>query len=228
MESSAEHSSGAVRIVTTKWTRYSTSGKGGKARPTDAVQLGPGDVEGLDRRLLGDVHGLRVLELGTGTGNGAIALARQGARVVAIDPDPKHIASARQLADDSDVHVELHEGDLAGLAFLHADIFDAVVAVHSLAAVENLGRVFRQVHRVLKRDRPFVLTLPHPADLASSIDDYGSGVRGTSHMRTYPHSTTDVFTAMARSNYRVDTLLEPMGDGPHPLSLILRGKKLGN
>jgi len=228
MESPAEHKTSVVNAKPT-WTRYTTCGRTGRSRPTDHVELGPGDVAGLDRRLLGDVNGLRVLDLGTGVGHTAVALARAGARVVAIEPDAKQLGAAREAAESAEVHVELHQADYAELAFLHAEVFDVVLSVHALAGVEDLGRVFRQVHRVLKPDRPLVLTLPHPAALAATREQFGgTPVRGSGASRTVEHTMTEVFTLLTRSNYRVDTLLEPAGGELHPASLIMRGRKVGN
>ncbi|MGI9605072.1 MAG: class I SAM-dependent methyltransferase [Acidimicrobiales bacterium] len=218
-----------------RWTRYTTAGVRGEDRPTDSLELGPGDVAGLDRRLLGDVSGLRVLDLGCGSGHGAIALARAGARVVAIDPDAAQITRARRNAEEAETHVELHNADLAELAFLHADVFDAVVSVHALSGVSNLGRVFRQVHRVLKPERPLVFTLPHPASLTLHFDhpdtlvaDYGDDTPlGEGPMLTHRHGIAHVFTTLMRSNYRVDTLVEPAGEGRFPASVVFRARKLG-
>ncbi len=207
-----------------EWTRYTTAGHFGVARPLDWVELGPGNVEGLDRRLLGDVTGLRILDLGSGAGRSAIALASDGARVVAIDPDETEIEVARSAAEDAAVHVETHHSDLADLAFLHPDSFDAVLAVHSLAAVEDLGRVFRQTHRLLKSDRPLVVSLPHPASFPSGT----KGPFGEGPHLTHAHAIGHVFTQLTRANYRVDTLLEPDGDGPHPTSVVYRARKIGN
>jgi len=216
------------------WTRYTTAGVDGDRRPDDVVELGPGEVNGLDRRLLGDVADQRVLELGTGAGRSAIALARAGARVVAIDGDAGQVTRARGNAEEAGVHVELHHGDLAALAFLPADSFDAALSIHALAAVEDLGRVFRQVHRVLKADRPLVVTLPHPIELmvdAESrllVESYGgSPLRGAGHHLTHDHTITAVFTLLTRSNFRVDTLLEPEGPKPHPASVVFRARKVG-
>jgi len=217
------------------WTRYTTAGRRGERRPTDSVELGPGDVQGLDRRLLGDVEGMRVLDLGTGAGHGAIALAGAGAQVVAIDADEDQVARARSNAEIAELHVEFHHAGLADLAFLQADIFDAVISVHALAAVDDLGRVFRQVHRVLKAERPLVITLPHPAGLMvdpaapttivaayDNADVLGDGVD-----LTHRHGAGHVFTQLTRSNFRVDTFLEPSGDGHFPASIVLRSRKVG-
>jgi 2-polyprenyl-3-methyl-5-hydroxy-6-metoxy-1,4-benzoquinol methylase len=217
------------------WTRYTTSGTSGQNRPTDSVEFGPGVVVGLDRRLLGDVSGLRVLDLGTGAGNSAIALARQGARVVAIDPDADQVEFARRSAEQAEVHVEVHHADLADLAFLHADTFDAVISVHALASVSDLGRVFRQTHRLLKADRPLVASFPHPAALMLDPDAdatiasayHDNELLGEGPHLTHRHGIAHVFTQLTRANYRVDMMLEPIGPDLHPASVIFRARKVG-
>lgn len=217
------------------WSRYTTAGPIGASRPDDFVELGPSHTDGLDRRLLGEVNGLRVLDLGCGAGRSAIALARQGARVVAIDPDHIEVDRVRTAADLAEVHVEAHHGDIAELAFLPADSFDIVLAVHSLASTENIGRVFRQVHRLLRIDRPIVLSLPHPAGLLVDPDkptkvirDYGSGAAlGAAEHLTYPHAIGEVFTQLTRANFRVDTVIEPTS-GALPDTVIFRARKTGS
>lgn len=217
------------------WTRYTTAAPEGLSRPTDSLELGPGEVAGLDRRLLGDVKGMRILELGAGAGHSSVALASMGARVVAIDPDPQQVALARAAADTAEVHVEVHQADLADLAFLPADAFDAVVSVHALASVSDLGRIFRQTHRLLKADRPIVVTLPHPSALmvdpkepATLTADYAaSEILGEGAHRTHRHGIAHVFTQLHRSNFRIDTMIEPRGEGLHPASIIFRARKIG-
>lgn len=217
----------------TAWTRYTTAGLDGDARPDDTLELGPGAVDGLDRRLLGDVNDQRVLVLGCGAARGAIALARSGARVVGIDRDGGQIARARRNIEEAGVHVELHHAELSALAFLPPDNFDAVISVHELSAIADLARVFRQVHRVLKADRPIILTLPHPIELMVDPDDhtriserYGSGdERGAGHHVTHPHTIAQVFTSLIRANFEVDTLLEPDGQAMHPASVVIRARK---
>ncbi len=217
------------------WTRYTTAGFDGDARPDDDLELGPGSVDGLSRRLLGDVADRRVLVLGSGAARGAIALARHGARVVAIDADGGQLERARRNVDAAGVHVELHRGELSALAFLPPDSFDAAVSVHALAAVADLSRVFRQVHRVLAPERPLILTLPHPVQLMVDPGDstrisegYGAGPeRGSGHHITHPHTISEVFTTLTRANFRVDTLLEPDGPALFPASVLFRARKVG-
>ena len=154
--------------------------------------------------------------------------------IVAIDPDSAQVESARTASEAAEVHVELHHADLADLAFLQADIFDAVISVHALAGVSDLGRVFRQTHRVLKADRPLLITLPHPAALmvgqesetiTSSYHD--REVLGEGAFTTHRHGIAHVFTQLTRSNFRVDTMVEPPGRGQFPASVIFRARKVG-
>jgi SAM-dependent methyltransferase len=180
-------------------------------------------------RLIGRVGGKRLLELGCGTGETAVAFARQGATVIGVDGSPDHIAAARAAAEAAEVRLELHAGDLADLAFLRADSIDVAYSAGALAGVEHLDRLFRQVHRVLRPGAPFAFSLPHPVALAVATED----AEGTLPMgRTYVersyfddakvdiggadevqlvsrHRLSAVFTALVRAGFRVDALVEP-------------------
>ena len=226
--------------------------------PFDAgrVRLGPGlDDESLDR-LIGNPDGKRILELGCGDGSNAIALARAGARVIVVDSSAARLAVARRAAEAHEVRVEFHHGDLADLAFVRGDQIDLCLAVYSLTEVGDVSRVFRQVHRVLRTEAPLLISLPHPLEIMCAADPSTDGVRlersafdpslvslpsegdaepGSIH----PHRLTDMFTALCRSNFRVDTLLEPRlsatTGSPYaaplhdwiPATVIYRGRKQG-
>ncbi len=195
---------------------------------------------GLDRRLLGDVADKRVLELGTGMGHSAVAMAKAGAKVIAVDPDASQLDHARQLAEEHEIRVELHHGDLADLAFMRNESIDMVVSIHALAAEADLDRAFRQAHRVLKADMPFVVSLPHPtASLVDHFSDdehrvirgyFDAATLGSGPSVTHRHLIGDVFSALTRANFRIDTLIEnPYADKPGlPETLVFRGKKIGN
>lgn len=63
-------------------------GPGTPAVPTDIVTYGPDVGTEDDFRLLGDLKGKRVLELGCGTAQRSIAFARQGATAIGVDFSP--------------------------------------------------------------------------------------------------------------------------------------------
>ena len=217
---------------------------------TDTVAYGP-DIPGeTELRLLGDLKGKRVLDLGCGSGAGAIAVAKQGAIAIAVDGSADNLAAAKRAGDENEVRIEFHQADLADLAFVRADTIDVVLSVWSLAHVEDLNRVFRQVHRVMKTNAPFVFSLPHPA--YDMIDDAGDPVVvRRSYFDTapvtnedgsvdYPRTTSEVITGLVRANFRVDWLLEPEpASGGHrssfwretfatvPRTLVIRARKEG-
>jgi 2-polyprenyl-3-methyl-5-hydroxy-6-metoxy-1,4-benzoquinol methylase len=211
----------------------------------DVVSYGPDIPTEAELRLLGNLDGKRVLELGCGGGPASVAMAKQGAKVIAIDESAEQVAHARRLAEREEVKVEFRQGDLADLAFVRADTVDVAVSILALGAVDDLDRVFRQVHRVLRPEAPFVFSVVHPAFraidpstepplLQRSYFDRSLGVD------EHPHTISDLFTSLLRANFRVDNVLEPEPAGTSirsrywaeamrwiPSTLILRGKKLG-
>ncbi len=200
-------------------------------RPLSHVELGPDLGADLDRRLIGDVTGRRVLDLGCGAGHTAVGLAGRGARVTATDHDPEQIAAARSLAAAEGVAVEFHESHPAELAFIRADQIDLAISVWALSLVDDLDRVLRQVHRVLRATGHVVIALPHPAQLCVEPDDPVRTVRAWDRHEPvgerWVHTTEQVVTALARSNFAVDTVLERHTGGFLPATLVIRARKLG-
>jgi SAM-dependent methyltransferase len=228
------------------WARYSTAFPNAVDRTTDFFTLGP-DLPSLDRRLFGDLRGKRVVDLGCGMGHGSVALARQGAKVIAVDADPAQIAHARVLAEQHAVKLELHHADLADIAFCRSASVDLLVSCYALAGVDDLDRVFRQVHRVLQPEAAFLFSLPHPfTTLLRAAGDGSIRVARASNSRlplgegpmiTYPHQFAELHTSLTRANFRIDVMLEPEPDastqafnpgaGWLPTTLVLRARKEG-
>src|SRR3546814_13687 len=205
-------------------SRFSVASPAGLDLPTDVVTYGP-DVPREDTlKLLGNVEGKRILDLGCGAGHNAIALAKQGAKVIAVDESSDQVAEARAAAEREDAKVELHHLPLAELAFIRAETIDGVISAFGLAPIDDLDRVFRQVHRVLRQEHPLVLSFPHPAFAVVDGADAERQVQ-----RSYwdtaaitaasddgpadvPRTISALFTSLGRANFRVDTLLEPEPD----------------
>ncbi|MDQ1436426.1 MAG: hypothetical protein QOK43_55 [Acidimicrobiaceae bacterium] len=236
------------------WDRHASAYQAGAQLPTDVAHYGPDIGTETDFRLLGDLKGKRVLELGCGGAQCSIAFAKQGATAIGIDFSAEMLAFGKRLCEREEVKVELRHGDVADLAFLRADSIDMVFSAYAFGYVEDLNRVFRQVHRVLKVGAPLVFSLPHPAyDMLdddspqplmvrrsyfdrSPIDYTFNGIAFTD----YHHTISDLFTSLSRASYRVDTILEPEPvPGPRsqfwrdtfryvPRTLIIRARKEGN
>ena len=204
---------------------------------TPAVRYGPDIATEAELRLCGDVRGKRVLELGCGDGHNAVAFARQGAIAIGIDASGQALTAARQRAAEEGVRLELYEGDLADLPFARADTIDVVFSAQVLGDVDDINRVFRQVHRVLKPGALFVFSVPHPARFLVDLGDPDRPtLAGRSYFDTSPFDTAhqrtigDIFTGLVRSGFRVDTVLEPepvRGPGLVPSTLVMRARKEG-
>lgn len=185
------------------------------------------DHDQIAHRLLGPLPGKRVLDLGCAGGGAAVAFARGGATVLAVDASLAAVEATRDRAEREEVRFEVHHADLAELAFLRADSIDAAHSDRALADVVDLARVFRQVHRVLRQGAPFVIVLPHPyaahapAPDNPTFDDVA---------RPSVRSFSEIFTELVRAGFRVDTLLEPAlpsADGRDPGCTVLRARKEG-
>ncbi len=199
-------------------------------RPIDHVDLGLGVEQTLDRRLIGYVSGRRVLELGCGGGHAAVGLALRGARVTAIDDDVTQINAGRELAIRHETTVEFHQTQLADLAFLTADQVDLALSVTSLSFVEDLDRVVRQVHRVIKGGGHLLISLPHPAALCADKKNPALTVRSWNGNRPvggrYIHTIESIVSSMCWAKFVVDTVLERhVGDDLLPSTLLVRARK---
>jgi SAM-dependent methyltransferase len=226
----------------------------GDTTTTSVIRYGPDTATEADLRLLGAVSGKRVLDLGCGNGQAAIAFAKQGAHAIGLDPSQDLLNAAKRWSEREGVKVELHHGDLADLAFMRADSVDVVFSAWAFGGVADLTRVFRQVHRVLRQGSPLVFSMPHPmydviddndADQPllvrrsyfdrSPIDDIGDGPFGEHH-----HTVGDIFMGLTRNNFRVDAVIEPESTqarslSPHwreaflwlPRTLVVRARKEG-
>jgi ubiquinone/menaquinone biosynthesis C-methylase UbiE len=239
--------------IASAWDRYAMAYQSAARLSTDVISYGPGALTEAEYRLLGPVQGKRVLDLGCGGAQSAIALAKQGAIAIGVDISVEQLAYARRLMEDEEVRVELKHGDLAELAFQRADSVDIVFSASALQYVPDLNRVFRQVHRVLKPQGAFVFSIPHPV---TAVANTGSSTLRTTQQLSiepdtfvversyfdkspieerwehvtfteYHRPTSEIFMGLVRSGYRVDVLLEPEGpqESMLPQILIVRARK---
>jgi SAM-dependent methyltransferase len=98
---------------------------------------------------MGDLTGKRVLEIGSGAGEGAIYFALQGANVVATDLSPGMLDLVGRVAAVHSVTVERRLCSAEDLSLLPDASFDLVYAANTLHHV-NIARCLDEVKRVLK------------------------------------------------------------------------------
>lgn len=96
---------------------------------------------------LSPVAGRTVLDVGTGTGRAAIALAVRGASVTGVDASPEMLAVAERRARDAQVGVTFTCGDAHGLAYPDRS-FDSVVCLRVLMHTPDWRRSLAELCRV--------------------------------------------------------------------------------
>jgi len=97
-----------------------------------------------------DLHaGWRVLDIATGSGNAAIAAARNGCDVVGIDYVPALLERGRERAAVEGLELELLEGDAEALPFADAS-FDAVISVFGTMFAPNHSQSASELLRVTR------------------------------------------------------------------------------
>lgn len=112
--------------------------------------------------MLGDVGGLRVLEVACGNGYLARRMARRGAHVTAVDGSEGMISCARERERQAPSGVEYLVGDAADLSGLADGSFGAVVANMALMGISDAGGALLEAARVLEDGGRLVSSMIHP------------------------------------------------------------------
>lgn len=107
------------------------------------------DQERVLTDFLGDVSGRRVLDMATGTGRAALALARRGAIVTGVDASREMLSVARARAAEAGLSIEFAEGDAHALAFATRS-FDATVCLRMLMHVPDWRTALAELCRVTR------------------------------------------------------------------------------
>ena len=203
-----------------------------------SIWYGANVADESELRLCSDVAGKRVIELGIPTHAtslkpnavtpNSVTAAVAGAKAIALDPSPHAIAAVRAAADRAEVKVQCHQGDLADLGFATSASVDLVVASHTLAGVDDLPRLLRQVHRVLKPGSAFVVAMTHPiASMFASNDRTATAAYGVNST-----TFTELYMSFERSNFRLDVVHElndhRVRDPLCPSVLVVRARKQGD
>lgn len=117
----------------------------------------------------------RILEVGCGAGLLTVALARNGYRVVALDPTPAMLQMTRRGAADQGVQerIQLHSADVHALPF-QAHTFDLVIAIGVIPWLHSERLALQEMHRVLKPCGHLLVTADNNARLNRILDPLSS------------------------------------------------------
>ena len=115
-----------------------------------------------DLHIIGEVAGLRVLEIGAGSCNCGIALARKGATVTCSDISQAQIDIGKRVAEKAGVDIALACSDMTDLSFVNTGEMDLVISMSAISYVHDYNKVCAEVGRVLKQSGRFVFSVNHP------------------------------------------------------------------
>lgn len=122
----------------------------------------PEGMRETDTRLLGNVLGRRVLEVGCGSAPCSRWLRTAGAEPVALDLSAGMLARAAEANRSTGVDVPLLQADAGALPLTDASFDLACSAFGGLPFVADAGAVLAEVRRVLRPGGRFVASVSHP------------------------------------------------------------------
>lgn len=155
--------------------------------------LGPADfvwcperLREQDARLLGDVRGARVLEIGAGAAQCSRWLVTQGAHVLATDVSAAMLRAGRRYDEDAGVRVPAVVADARRLP-LPDDCMDvAFTAFGAIPFVPDAWAVHAEAARVLRPGGRWVFAVTHPLRWAFPDDPTGlTAIRSYFDRRPY-------------------------------------------
>jgi len=148
---SAGLSASAVRNQAA-WDAYSDEYQqrhGGQLAESGGNAWGTAQIPEAELRVLGDVSGLDVLELGCGAAQWSIALALRGARAVGLDVSSRQLEHARRLMADSGVDFPLIHASAEDVPVADA-AFDIVFCDHGAMTFADPYRTVSEAARLLR------------------------------------------------------------------------------
>lgn len=206
--------------------------------------------------LIGDVSGMRMLDLACGHGKLAREMARRGAHVTGVDLSSALLEKARSREQADPTGIVYVHADVASPDTLDGEIYDGIASHFGMSDIDDLEGALATVTRILRPGGFFAFSVVHPcfpgweARGASPSWPPGhgyyeegwwrssgppGGVRtkvGANHrmLSTYVN-------ALARNGLYVEEMIEPKPTpdwleaapsvGPVPVYLAVRCKKLG-
>lgn len=176
----------------------------------DAYARSPEHAGGsdLDRllELVDPQPGDTALDVATGTGFTALALAPRVLSVVALDLTPEMLQQGQRMADEAGLdNIEFVPGDVHGLPFADQK-FDLVTVRRAPHHFQDVRRALREMHRVLKPSgRLGVVDQVTPADgEAGQLMETLERLRDPSHVRAL--TLREWREALVEAGFRVEAL----------------------
>ena len=152
---------------------------------------------------LGPVEGRTVLDVGTGTGRAAIALARRGARVTGVDASSEMLRVAKARAADAGLDAVFETGDAHRLAYPDR-VFHAAVSLRVLMHTPDWRQCLSELCRVA--DERVVFDYP-AAFSAAALQAFGRRVAAAAGRSVEAYRvlrSSEVERTLEKAGFRVE------------------------
>lgn len=129
---------------------------------TDSLSYGSDYDKAVEKyfyKLLGNIQYLKLLDIGSGTGNCALNLAKKKAHVTSIDISPLMIQGCRKRAENNNLNVNFIVMDANNMKF-NDDEFDLIVGFRTIHHLPDLKKFYLDAYRILKKGGHLILVEP--------------------------------------------------------------------
>ncbi|MFA5176177.1 MAG: class I SAM-dependent methyltransferase [Candidatus Nanoarchaeia archaeon] len=192
---------------------------------TMSAHYGPFSPNENKLKLLGNVKGKKILEIGCGGGQCSIAFAKQGAKCIGIDISKEQLKYAEDLARKNKVKVNFIHGSYQDLGKIKSNSQDIVFSAFALQYSPDLKKVFKQIHRILKKRGIFLFSLDHP--FYAIMDEKTQKIKRSYYktgksieLEIWPDKTkhkfiiyfrkvSDFYNSLVESKFFVEKIIEP-------------------
>lgn len=127
-------------------------------------------------RMIGQVSGKRILDLGCGEGGYSRELTRRGAHVVGIDCAAFSIEYAKKQSSEEELDIQYHIRNSNDLRGIESSSFDYVLCSMMLMDCEDLEGTVQEIQRVLKPGGSLYASVLHPCFTGNKIGREGKGI----------------------------------------------------
>jgi ubiquinone/menaquinone biosynthesis C-methylase UbiE len=107
------------------------------------------EIEKYFNKMIGSVNGKKILDIGSGFGNAALNLAKNGAIVTSIDISPKLIEGCKYRAKKNNLTVDFQIMDASNLKF-EDNTFDIILGFRTIHHLQNIREFLLNAIRFLK------------------------------------------------------------------------------
>ena len=201
---------------TKKWWEHASQYYQKESNIKIGIHYGPGSPFEDKLKLLGNLKGKKVLEVGCGGAQCGIAMAKKGAKVTGIDISEEQLKFAKKLADKNKVDIKFIQRDFKKFPEVKSNSQDIVFSAFALQYADNLTRTLKEINRTLKKGGIFVMSLDHPifrifADNKQSYFDMGKWIEkhGKDKFVMYNHTVSSLYNSLVEAGFSVEKIIEP-------------------